>query len=133
MRAKPIHRTTTWFCFCFLRQGFFVQPWLSWNLLCRPGWPGTQRFACLCLSSAWDQRHSPPIAAGSIPNFYPYQGAQMIGILTEQERHLMLPILEPTRFSESSDGWWMALWSNRGTFLKVLSTYLKKKKLPSNF
>ena len=24
--------------FCFLRQGFSVQSWLSWNSLCRPGW-----------------------------------------------------------------------------------------------
>jgi hypothetical protein len=28
-----------------------VQPWLSWNSLCRPCWPRTQRFACLCLPS----------------------------------------------------------------------------------
>ena len=27
------------FCFVFLRQGFSVQPWLSWNSLCRLGWP----------------------------------------------------------------------------------------------
>jgi hypothetical protein len=30
------------FCFVFLRQGFSVYPWLSWNSwnsLCRPGWP----------------------------------------------------------------------------------------------
>ena len=44
------------FCFvlfCFvLRQGFSVYPWLSWNSLCRPGWPRTQKFACLCLPSA---------------------------------------------------------------------------------
>ena len=38
--------------FCFLRLSFFVQPWFSWNSLCRPGWPWTQRFACLCLSNA---------------------------------------------------------------------------------
>jgi hypothetical protein len=35
-----------------LRQGFFVYPWLSWNSLWRPGWPRTQKFACLCLPSA---------------------------------------------------------------------------------
>jgi hypothetical protein len=29
-----------------------VQPWLSWNSLCRPGWPRTQKSACLCLPSA---------------------------------------------------------------------------------
>jgi hypothetical protein len=33
------------------KQGFSVLPWLSWNSLCRPGWPGTQRSACLCLLS----------------------------------------------------------------------------------
>jgi hypothetical protein len=35
-----------------LRQGFSVQPWLSWNPLCRSGWPRTQKSACLCLPSA---------------------------------------------------------------------------------
>jgi hypothetical protein len=42
-------------CFGFLffsRQGFSVQPWLSWNSLCRPGWPRSQEFTCLCLPSA---------------------------------------------------------------------------------
>ena len=29
-----------------------MQPWLSWNSLCRPGCPGTQKSACLCLPSA---------------------------------------------------------------------------------
>jgi hypothetical protein len=43
-----------WFVlvFGFLRQGFSVWPWLSWNSLCRPGWPPTQKSACLCLRSA---------------------------------------------------------------------------------
>jgi hypothetical protein len=36
----------------FLRQGFSVKPKLSWNSLCRPGWPRTQKSACLCLPSA---------------------------------------------------------------------------------
>jgi len=36
--------------FC-LRQGFFVYPRLSRNLLCRPDWPWTQRSACFCLPS----------------------------------------------------------------------------------
>jgi hypothetical protein len=40
------------FFFFFLRQGFSVLPWLSWNSLCRPGWPRTQKSACLCLPSA---------------------------------------------------------------------------------
>ena len=38
---------------CLSRQGFSVQLWsLSWNLLCRPGWPRIQRSTCLCLPSA---------------------------------------------------------------------------------
>jgi hypothetical protein len=32
-----------------LKQGFSVSPWLSWNSLCRPGWPQTQKPTCLCL------------------------------------------------------------------------------------
>ena len=36
---------------CFLRQGFSVSPWLSWNSLCRPGWPRPQKSTCLCLPS----------------------------------------------------------------------------------
>jgi hypothetical protein len=40
------------FFFGFLRQGFFVSPWLSWNSFCRPGWPRTQKSTCLCLLSA---------------------------------------------------------------------------------
>jgi hypothetical protein len=40
------------FFFGFSRQGFSVLPWLSWNSRCRPGWPQTQKSACLCLRSA---------------------------------------------------------------------------------
>jgi hypothetical protein len=40
------------FFLVFLRHGFSVQPWLSWNSLCRSGWPRTQKSACLCLPSA---------------------------------------------------------------------------------
>jgi hypothetical protein len=60
---KTIYRSFTlyfgFFCcfgfvfvlFYFLRQGFSVQSWLSWNSLCRPGWPRTQKSACVCLPS----------------------------------------------------------------------------------
>jgi hypothetical protein len=41
-----------WFGFGFSRQGFSVYPWLAWNSLCGPGWPGTQKSTCLCLPSA---------------------------------------------------------------------------------
>jgi hypothetical protein len=34
---------------CFSRQAF---SWLSWNSLCRPGWPQTQKSTCLCFPSA---------------------------------------------------------------------------------
>ena len=40
------------FFFGFLRLGFSIEPWLTWNSLCRPGCPGTQKSACLCLPSA---------------------------------------------------------------------------------
>jgi hypothetical protein len=40
-----------WF-FGFSRQSFSVSPWLSWNSLCGPGWPQTQKSPCLCLPSA---------------------------------------------------------------------------------
>jgi hypothetical protein len=36
-------------CCCFPRQGFSVEPWLSWYSLCRPGWPRTQKSTCFCL------------------------------------------------------------------------------------
>lgn len=36
----------------FLRWGLSVKPWLSWNSVCRPGWPLSQRFSSLCLPSA---------------------------------------------------------------------------------
>jgi len=39
---------------CFSRQGFCVQPWLSWNSLCRPGWSQTQR--CTCISLIFDRQ-----------------------------------------------------------------------------
>jgi hypothetical protein len=50
----------------FLRQGFSVSPWLSWNSLCRPGWPQTQKSACLCLPSAGikGMRHHHPASYG---------------------------------------------------------------------
>ena len=37
------------FYFCFLRQGFSVQDWLSWNSFCRTGWPRTQKSVRPCL------------------------------------------------------------------------------------
>jgi hypothetical protein len=40
------------FFFFFLRQGFSVYPWLSWDSLCRPDWPQTQKSSCLCLPCA---------------------------------------------------------------------------------
>jgi hypothetical protein len=36
----------------FSRQVFSVYPWMSWNSLCRPGCPLTQKSSCLCLLSA---------------------------------------------------------------------------------
>jgi hypothetical protein len=36
------------FFFWFFETGY---PWLSWNSLCRPGWPRTQKSPCLCFLS----------------------------------------------------------------------------------
>jgi hypothetical protein len=40
------------FFFFFSKQVFSVQFWQSWNSPYRPGWPRTQKSACLCLPSA---------------------------------------------------------------------------------
>jgi hypothetical protein len=51
-------KQTFFFClfvFLFFKTGFLwaaEQPWLPWNSLFRPGWPWTQKSACLCLPSA---------------------------------------------------------------------------------
>jgi hypothetical protein len=36
----------------FSETGFLCVARLSWNSLCRPGWPRTQKSACLCLPNA---------------------------------------------------------------------------------
>jgi hypothetical protein len=38
--------------FEFFETGFLRVSWLSWNSLCRPGWPWTQKSTCLWLPSA---------------------------------------------------------------------------------
>ena len=38
--------------FYFFRDRVSLQLWLSWNSLCRPGWPRTLKSTCLCLPSA---------------------------------------------------------------------------------
>jgi hypothetical protein len=40
------------FFFFFSKTGFLCVVLLSWNSLCRPGWPQTQKSTCLCLPSA---------------------------------------------------------------------------------
>jgi hypothetical protein len=56
--------------FVFSRQGFSVQSWLSWNSLCRPGWPRTQISTCLCLPSAGIKgvRNHARLSLSSCPN-----------------------------------------------------------------
>jgi hypothetical protein len=39
------------FCFCF-ETGFLCIALAALDSLCRPGWPRTQKSACLCLPSA---------------------------------------------------------------------------------
>jgi hypothetical protein len=38
--------------FCFFEAGFLCVALAVLNSLCRPGWPRTQKSACLCLPSA---------------------------------------------------------------------------------
>jgi hypothetical protein len=45
----------------FFWQGFSVKSWLSWNSLCRLGWPRTQKSPCHCLPSAGIKRHVLPL------------------------------------------------------------------------
>jgi hypothetical protein len=40
------------FWFWFFETGILCIAWLSWNSLCRPGWPQSQKSACVCLPSA---------------------------------------------------------------------------------
>ena len=43
----------SWFvCFCFSKSGFLCVILAVLEFTCRPDWPQTQRFACLCLQSA---------------------------------------------------------------------------------
>ena len=49
----PAESSSRLLCLLLSRQGLSVmQLWLSWNSLCRLGWPRTQKSACLCLPSA---------------------------------------------------------------------------------
>ena len=50
IRGHPTHSNCLYFC--FFKTGFSVYPWLSWNSLCRSGWPQTHKSTCLCLTSA---------------------------------------------------------------------------------
>ena len=40
------------FLFIFLRKGLSLNTWLYCNTHCSPGWPQTQKSACLCLPGA---------------------------------------------------------------------------------
>jgi hypothetical protein len=53
-----------------LRQGFSVYPWLSWNSLCRSGWPQTQKSTCLCLPSSEIKGMCHPPLPGPTPFLY---------------------------------------------------------------
>jgi hypothetical protein len=59
--------------FGFLRQGSSVSPWLSWNSLCRPGWPWTQKSTCLCLLSAGIKRGRHLHSLGSFHYSFQFQ------------------------------------------------------------
>ena len=43
-------------CVWFWRHGLTVQPWLAWNLLCRPSWPQTQKLSASASASQAPQQ-----------------------------------------------------------------------------
>jgi hypothetical protein len=71
-RGKPVSGTSyhSFFCFCFcfvlffFETGFLCLALAILNSLCRPGWPQTQKSACLCLPDAGIKgvRHHCPAA-----------------------------------------------------------------------
>ena len=54
-----------WPC-CCLRHDLSVYSWLSWNLLCRPGWPRPHRDLLTSASESWEWRYAAPLSN----NFY---------------------------------------------------------------
>jgi hypothetical protein len=60
LKLKLLRSPACWFfvfvfVFCFFRDRVSLcrlRTVLSWNSLCRPGWPRIQKSACLCLPSA---------------------------------------------------------------------------------
>ncbi|GAB1296739.1 Oxysterol-binding protein [Apodemus speciosus] len=61
-------------------ERFLCAPWLSWNSLCRPGCPRTQKSTCLCLPSAGIKggRHHRP-AANNVSNVLRQEALYMKG------------------------------------------------------
>jgi hypothetical protein len=86
------------FSFSFSRQGISVQPWLSWNSLCRPGRPRT-----LPASASWvlGLKKGVPSLPGSLGNF---NRAVMDLPKTLQSRCWSLSFV--FHLKSSGAGWW---------------------------
>jgi hypothetical protein len=96
---------------CFLRQGFSVYRWLSWNSLCRPGWPRTQKSTCLCLLSAGIKgvcHHVPAIFQVLNVPLLIHQGTSGGGEMPCKAGGGMFSNKGAPQ--ESSLGWWFSAW-----------------------
>jgi hypothetical protein len=80
------------FFFVFSRQGFSVQSWSSWNSLCRPGWPRTQKSACLYFLN--------PGIKG-VRHHHPARCVFLFAILEQKPRHDFYKVSNSTRNPQS--------------------------------
>jgi hypothetical protein len=96
-----------------------VRSWLSWNSLCRPGWPRTQKSACLCLclSSAGIKgvcHHCPAWYSCYIENWR----------LTRTTWNLVFILIPHLNILTIQWSEWYMLRSDDGKYFSVLSCYV---------
>lgn len=87
-------------CCCCLRweggdEISLCSAWLVWNLLYSLGWPQTQRFACLCLSSVRLNTHT-TTPSSWCDILYLMQHIQNTSISMCHQLHVMAPICNPS-------------------------------------
>jgi hypothetical protein len=67
------------FIYLFILQDRIMCPWLSWNSLCRPGWPQTYRV--LPASASWVLEFKVCLATLSQMLTFPHQGSNLVNSL----------------------------------------------------
>ena len=102
LSSSPALSLPSFFFFGFSRQGFSVYPWLSWNSLCRPGWPRTQKSACLCLL-----KRAPPLPGLRLSSYSHFTGwidTRSLRQDSETSRLLAVPGFSSVRWGTPSPG-----------------------------